>query len=124
MIGDVIAEALPELRAQAESLMAATATITRGGGEPIWDPVTEQMSDGTTTIYDGPARLIRASAGKAVDAAGEDVQATPYVVVVPRDVAGIADGDRLVIGGLDLRVETTLTGTHAVELRVMCVEFA
>lgn len=122
MIGDVIAEALPELRAQAESLMVATAVVTRDE-EPHWDEATEAMVGGTVTVYDGPARLIRAAAGRAVDAAGEDVQATPYVVVVPHDVAGIADGDRLVIGGLGLRVETTLTGTHAVELRVMCTEF-
>ena len=122
MIGDVIAEALPELRAQAESLMAATAVVTRDE-EPHWDEATEAMVGGTVTVYDGPARLIRASAGKAVDAAGEDVQATPYVVAVPHDVQGIADGDRLTIGDLDLRVETTLTGTHAVELRVACTEF-
>ena len=71
MIGDVIAEALPELRAQAESLMAATAVVTRDE-EPHWDEATEAMVGGTVTVYDGPARLIRAAAGKAVDAAGED----------------------------------------------------
>ena len=123
MIGDDIAEALPELRAHAESLMTATATVTRDG-EPAWDPETETMIGGAVTVYDGPARLIRAAAGGAVDAAGDDVQATPYVVAVPHDVQGIADGDRLAIGDLDLRVETTLTGTHAIELRVMCTEFA
>ena len=123
MIGGVVAEALPELRAQAESLMTATAVITRDE-EPHWDEATETMAGGAVTVYDGPARLIRASAGKVVDAAGDDAQATPYIVAVPHDVQGIADGDRLTIGGLDLRVGSTMTGTHAVELRVACTEFA
>ena len=54
MLGDDLAAALPELRAQAESMMLDTVTITRPGG-------TVTAEDGTVTtpapvVYQGRAR--------------------------------------------------------------------
>ena len=124
-IGPVITAALPDLRAQAESLMTATATITRATGEPTWDPALEQMSDGTTTIYAGPARLLPPSAQTAgVDAAGQAVLVTDRVVAVPHDVTGVEPGDRVSIGDVELVVESAPTGTHMVEVRIRCREHA
>lgn len=124
MIGDDIAEALPELRAQALSLMTSTATITRESGEPTWDPETEQMAVGTVTVWTGPARLIRAAGTpRAVDAAGEGVASTSYTVAVPWDIEGTPeDGDRVEIDGVTLWVKAALVGSHRVEVRLACSE--
>ena len=122
-IGPAITAALPDLRAQALSLMTDTATITRGTGEPVWDPVTESMSDGITTIYAGPARLLPPSTQTAgVDAAGQAVLVTDRVVAVPHNVTGVEPGDRVSIGDVELVVESAPTGTHMVELRIRCKE--
>lgn len=124
MIGDVIAAALPQLRAQARSLMVDDVTITRDGGEPVYDPDLDDMVGGVVAVHVGLGRLIRAEGGSAVDAAGEAIQAAPYVVAVPHDVTGVRDGDRVAVGGLDLRVRSVRTGTHAIELRLLCTEYA
>ena len=125
-IGPAITAALPDLRAQALSLMTSTATITRGTGEPVWDPVLEEMSDGAATIYDGPARLLRISSmtGRPVDAAGESVVVTPYTLTLPWDTEGIEDGDRIEVDGMTLWAKWIAYGTHRVELRVGCAEYA
>lgn len=123
MIGPAITAALPELRAQARSLMMARVSISRSGGAPVWDPETESMSEPTTPVYDGPGRLLPPNPRTAgVDAAGEAVMVTDRVVAVPWDVTGIEDGDRLTVDGVDLVVESASTSTHAVELRLRCRE--
>lgn len=59
MLGDDIADALPELQAEAESRMRDTCVITRP--DPFapenWNPATLQYEPGETTIYEGKCRL-------------------------------------------------------------------
>ncbi len=59
MIGDDVAEALPELREQAESLMRATITIVRVTGTTTDADGYEQPT--TTPVYQGKARVVRSS---------------------------------------------------------------
>ena len=58
MIGNDVAVALQELRAQAESLMVDTCIITAGGGTPTWDDANGQWNaPAATTVYEGKCRV-------------------------------------------------------------------
>lgn len=68
---DVVA-ALPGFRAQAESLMTDTCTVSRGGGE-VFNPATGQYEAAQTPVYEGKCRLQSVRAQAANPEAGEAV---------------------------------------------------
>ena len=65
--------------------LRSTVRVTRPGGPPVWDPVTESMVPGPPIVdYDGPASVrLAGAAGKVVDAAGQAVAVRGYVVSLP-----------------------------------------
>lgn len=53
---DDVIGVLPFLRAQAESLMIDTCTVTRPG-DPVTDPETGNVTPGSTPVYSGPCKV-------------------------------------------------------------------
>jgi hypothetical protein len=83
MLGDDIAAALPELRAQAESRMRDTWVITRPGAQ-VWNPATKQYEGSVVTVYDGPGRLRpTALMDHATTAADQEFMESQYVLSLP-----------------------------------------
>jgi hypothetical protein len=84
MLGDEIARTLPVLRAQAESMMLDTITITRPGAVTT-DPATGQVVAAGEPVYSGKARWKPAtSQATTTDTAGTAViSSTPGEVHVP-----------------------------------------
>lgn len=56
-LGSDIAAALPNLRAEAESMMISTGVIRRGTGVKVEDPVTRQEVEETIVVYTGVCRF-------------------------------------------------------------------
>lgn len=57
-LGSDIAEALPELRAEAEARMRDSCVITGPGGEPVWNDTTGRYeTPAGATVYSGKCRL-------------------------------------------------------------------
>lgn len=57
MLADSIAQALPELRAEAEARMTSACVVTTPG-EHAWDPASGTYIDGTPVVhYEGKCRL-------------------------------------------------------------------
>jgi len=94
MLGDAIAWALPDLRANAESTMTATATVTRSGGL-VFNPATGLSEETFTTIVaDSPARLRQPTAVEATVAFGEqDVTRVRFIVDFPWTVTDVEIDD-------------------------------
>lgn len=82
MIGDDLAAALPELRAQAESRMRDTCIVTGPGGEPAWDEGsgTYTTPDGAT-VYEGKCRVRQASPTGAQASPGDAAWSVDHAVV-------------------------------------------
>ena len=81
MIADDIAAALPELRAQAESMMVDACLITTAGA-PTWDDATGTYTPGSpTTVYEGKCRVRNANPAPQGTDAGETVWAVDLIVV-------------------------------------------
>ena len=70
MIGDDIAAALPELRAQAESMMQDRCAITMPGAR-VWVDVSGTYSTTPAVLYAGQCRVQRPSAADRPASAGE-----------------------------------------------------
>ena len=93
MLAQAVAEALPEMRAQAERLMTSTCTIRADdGGEPVTDPDTGAVTwTAGTLIYSGKCRLRQPGTwGRQAQAGGEQVSPGSYQLSVPFDVTGLA----------------------------------
>lgn len=107
-LGDDIAAVLPELRAQAESMMRDTVKITRHGPE-VLDPETGNYVPSVTTIYEGKCRLVmRSSVVQDVDAQSQlqalqgprlDVPVEGTAGIKPDDLFEITAGDEAGVGG-------------------------
>lgn len=84
MLGQDIEAALPELRAQAESMMHDACVITGPGGSPTWNDTTGEydIPDGAS-VYAGkcrlrmPGRVTRVDAGAASFAVDEGTLSLP-----------------------------------------------
>lgn len=83
MLGEDVAAFLPELRAQAESLMTAACAITRSG--PLtWNPSTLQHESSTVSVYTGKCRVKRGGAqGSAETVADQTLTESAYAVHLP-----------------------------------------
>jgi hypothetical protein len=133
MLGDDIAAALPELRAQAESLMVDTLRVeVLTGSAP--DPTTLEMTDTYTTVYEGKGRIQRPGNQPAQTVAGEvEFGVGTVYAQLPIDATGIKRNARvtvLAIGGTtdpDLlgvvaTVQANLTKTHPTKRTLVCEE--
>ena len=86
VIGDDIAAALPELQAQAESMMQDTCDITMpGAGRGPLNPETGQReAPAPVTLYSGPCRVRQPNlAAGEIDAAGQALAVSDRVVSIP-----------------------------------------
>lgn len=94
-LGDDIAAVLPELRAQAESMMVDTCRITHPGAS-VWDDETGTYTPGEpVTVYEGKCRLRRPAPAPQSTDAGETEWAVD-VLVLSLPIAGsedVADGN-------------------------------
>jgi hypothetical protein len=102
MLGHDVAAALPALRAQAESLMVDSCTIT-APGTPVWDEDAGAYVPGAPTVlYSGRCRVQIPQSVPGAPVAGEAEWATSAVVVsVP------------VAGSEPVKVGATVTITSA-----------
>lgn len=100
LAGDVIG-ILPVLRAQAESLMVDECVIRRGPGEPVIDPDTGAVTDGTgVTVYEGKCKVqSKDSATASPDAGGHSFVTVSRQVHIPANAADIRDDDVVEITG-------------------------
>ena len=105
MLVDDIAHALPELRAQAESLMTSTCTIReKASGEPVTGPDGEVTFPPGPVVYSGKCR-VRPAGGQSgtVDVGGAELFTFDYLVSLPFD----ADGSANVREGMPCRIDTS-----------------
>ena len=96
MLGDDIAAALPELRAQAESLMVDTIRVTTSGEptEDDWDEASgTYLPVAPVVAYEGKARIRNGNPAPQDADSGETVWAKDLAVIsVPVSVDSIDDG--------------------------------
>ncbi len=84
MIGDDIAQALPELQAQAESMMTESCVIKRPDGTTTNGDGEVVTAYESTPVYSGPCRVrSRASSASEEVGGGETLTATRSEVHVP-----------------------------------------
>ncbi len=127
MIGDDVAQALPELRAQAESLMVDTVTIVRPGAT-ITDPETGQVSTLGLTVYQGAARWKPATTASLADAVGTaQLVTTPGALHLPVGTYQPEPGDVATCTGCQLdpaqvgrkvRLAARFGGTQVTQYRI------
>lgn len=82
--------------------MIGEVVITRQG-EPVYDPVTNTTSDGTTTVWSGPARMqdVQPFGGSSVQQFGDQPTTTSgYFAVIPLETP-------------EIRIEDIVTWTTA-----------
>lgn len=94
-LADDVVGILPVLRAQAESLMLDECVITRGSGEPVIDPDTGAVTDGTgETVYEGKCKVqSKDSATASPDAGNNSFTIVSRQVHIPANAADVRDGD-------------------------------
>lgn len=93
--------ALPELRAQAESAMTGSCTVTRPG-EQAWNEETLQYEASLVTAYTGKCRLRPSGQqDRGTDAAGQVFVESSYVLSLP------------VVGSEGVQRDDTVTVTAA-----------
>lgn len=92
---DDILQALPAFRSEAESLMVDECVIRRGPGEPVIDPDTGDVTDGTgETVYAGKCKVqSKDSATASPDAGGHSFVTVSRQVHIPANAADIRDDD-------------------------------
>lgn len=120
MIGYEIAAALPELRAQAESLMTDRCTIDRLA--TAWDEV-QQKSVTTWVVVadDVPCAFIDESAAARTLVTDEAVTPAVPVVKVPVSVVGVKPDDRVTLAsGPVVWVTHVPERTNQVQRRLQC----
>jgi len=98
LVSDILA-ALPELMAQAESLMVDTCRIT-SGGEVVTDPDTGEVTRERTAVYEGRCKVqSRASVAATPEAGGASFTVVSREVHIPANAAEIRDGYEVEVTG-------------------------
>lgn len=96
MLGDDIADALPELRAQAESRMRDSCTVTRPGA-PVWNPTTLQNDATPVTVYTGKCRVKAAvMRDRTVTVADQALIESQFILSLPIDTSAAVEKDDVV----------------------------
>lgn len=136
MIGDDVAAALPELRAQAVSAMRDTVLVETVTGETL-DPETNEVIPEFATVYSGACRLIRTDFKDFTKSAGEAVfDAADVKIALPitAESGAIRNGDRATVTAVDsitgdpanvgrvFTVQRDPARTYPVERRFSCTE--
>ena len=134
MIADDIAAALPEFRAQAESLMVDTVTVERASGTTL-DPDTLEEVPAFVPVHVGPCRVQRPGALSPREdvAGGFEFGVRAVLVQLPLSVLGVKPGDGVTVSaigsttdpdllGLVATVEANLTKTHPTKRTLICQE--
>lgn len=97
---DDILGTLPFLRTEAEKRMVDACTITRGGGEDSFDPLTgEYTTPAGSTVYTGACE-VQISDGlnaRESEAGGTEITVSRVTVKVPISVEGVREGDMVTI---------------------------
>lgn len=135
MIGDDLAAALPELRAQAESMMRDTVKVERDTGEVDTDPDTLEETPIFATVHEGPGRVQRSGQLSPRETVAGEVEfgVNALMVQLPLSAMGIRKGDRVTVTaigavsdpdllGLVATVQATLTKSHATKRTLVCEE--
>lgn len=130
MLGDDIAAALPELRAQAESMMTDSCVITGAGGEPVWDDgLGQYVTPAGSTVYSGKCRLrMPRASGTRTEAGNASWAVDDAILSLPVDGSeAVASGMAAVVAlGNDPTASVALTvqaghfQTHSTARRLPC----
>lgn len=113
VIGFDIAAALPEMQAEAESMMLDTIRVDQMGDTPVFDPATSASTVPViSTPYQGKAR-VKVADRQALDMVNADARTTVqrYTVWVPVEVTGLRPGLVVTVvesGDLDMVGRTLL----------------
>lgn len=97
MIAHELADVLPELQAEAESLMTSTARITRfdPDADPEWDEETGEYTDVLSTVYLGKCKVQTFQAFENEPEAGGAARVIQrYYLHVPVSAGVFLPGDR------------------------------
>jgi hypothetical protein len=132
-LGDLVADFLPGLREDAESLMVDECVIERPGvGKGPLDRATgKHTPPPRTLIYGpGPCEVKRPGAVRRVSAGDRLSSLEGVVVKVPVEVTGVDVGDRVTLTrsrdpalvGRELTVDSDPGATYAVTRRLQCTE--
>lgn len=112
-LGSDVLAALPELRAQAESLMTDACTITGPGSTPpTWDPGTGQYADPPgSAVYTGACRVQLPQAQVGSPVAGEaEYTDTTVVVSLPWGAPAVPVRALVTITGVGPLSDPSLVG--------------
>jgi hypothetical protein len=134
MLGEDIAQALPELRAHAESLMVDTLTVEVPNGTTL-DPDTLEEVPAWAPVYEGPGRVQRPGALSPREdvAGGYEFGVKAILAQLPLTATGITAGARVTVTalgplsdpdllGLVATVQANLTKTHPTKRTLVCEE--
>ena len=137
MLGDAISEALPELRAEAESLMVDEVFVESPSGATVMDPDTLAEVPEFAEVYSGPCRIQRPGALSPNEtvAGGFEFDVRAVLAQLPLTATGIVAGDRVTVTaigsttdpdllGLVATVQANLTKTHPTKRTLVCEEVA
>ena len=97
MIAHEIADALPEMQAEAESLMTSMARITRfdPDADPEWDEESGEYGDADAVVYEGRCKVQTFQAFEAEpEAGGAQRVVQRYYLHVPVSAGVFLPGDR------------------------------
>lgn len=122
MIGDVIAAALPLLRANAESLMTDTCTIERL--TTAWDEGQQKTTTTWAPVHaDVPCHIEEPAFTGAVLLTAEATTLETPLVKVPVTYSGVLPDDRVTVAGRESLWVTRAAfddSTHPVEYLIQC----
>lgn len=97
VLGTDIGAALPELRAEAESLMVTPCVLERVSGHTI-NPDNGQRIDEWTVRWEGRCKVVTSREHREVVIGGQRVTRKPATVCVPWDAPKAHQDDRFVTG--------------------------
>jgi hypothetical protein len=111
--------------------MVDSCTITRGGGEQVFDPATGQyVTTPGELLYSGPCRVKpQNTADRVVESGGQAVSLWPFLVSVPVSDVSYQVDDLVTVtasaldatlAGRVLRVRQVAVGSHLTSRRLSC----
>lgn len=134
-LGRDIAEALPSLRAEAESMMRDSVLVEFLTGGTVRDPVTLEDTPAYATVHEGPARIQRTGQVSPSEQVVGEVEfgINTVIVQLPLGAVGVKKGHRVTVTavgplsdpdllGLKATVRANLTKSHPTKRTLVCEE--